>query len=520
MDKRLIYGKDETQGVTSVEIEDNVAEIFTQSGSETRPNEFWTLMDSNEIESIPLKGDLHYKYAKKYETEAEFKKDTNELRYRKGVDTFSIWNPKEAFMVKHGLTYYKGMQPKEVSILTFDLETTSLVPSHKDKVLLISNTFRDSKGNVERRLFCYDDFNSTKEMIYAWCSYVCEKDPSVIAGHNILGFDLPYLRFYVDELRIGKGRRGAKFAERTSEFRKDGSQTYTFTNVLGYGREIIDTMFLAIKYDAASRKYESYGLKRIISQEGLERTDRQFYDASEIRLRYQDAGEWAKIKAYAEHDADDALALWDLMIPSYFYFAQAVPKSLQQIINGASGAQVNSWMLRAYLQDGHSIPKASDPVDFVGAISFGNPGIYKKVCKVDVASLYPSIILEEKIYDKSKDPKFYFLQMVQHFTSERLLNKRLASETGDRKFKDLEQSQKIFINSAYGFLGASGLNFNSPRLAARVTEAGRQILQRGMDWANKRGFGIANGDTDSSAIPVPKTSKRKLRTSTRNSRRK
>ena len=42
------------------------------------------------------------------------------------------------------------------------------------------------------------------------------------------------------------------------------------------------------------------------------------------------------------------------------------------------------------------------------------------------------------------------------------------------------QSQKIVINSAYGLLGAQGLNFNSPDNAALVTKGGREILQNGI----------------------------------------
>lgn len=513
MSNSLIHGKDNTQAVVSVEFDDGVATLFKENGAiETREEAHWCLYESQvDLECIKLKGDSHYLYAKKYKSLQDLKKERGLYTYKHNVDSFVLWNPKEQFMVKSGVTYYKGMKPKDVSILSFDLETTSLVPSKNEKILLISNTYRDSNGNIERRLFAYDDYKSTKEMVYAWCHYVREKDPSIICGHNIFGFDIPYLSYFVQSLPIGKDNRNCTIPDKTSEFRKEGSQTYTYKNATVYGRELIDTMHLAFKYDAATRKYESYGLKKIISAEGLERSDRRHYDASQIRFKYQDQTEWVKIKEYAEHDADDALALFDLMIPSYFYFCQSIPKSLQQVINGASGSQVNSWMLRAYLQDGYSIPKASEVEKFEGAISFGVPGVYQNVSKVDVASLYPSIILEEQIYDKFKDPKRYFLTMVQYFTSERLRNKQLATETRDKSYRDLEQSQKIFINSAYGFLGAAGVNFNSPGLAAHITKSGREILQKGMDWAKSRHFGVINGDTDSFCYTGSKNFKEEIK---------
>jgi DNA polymerase elongation subunit (family B) len=53
----------------------------------------------------------------------------------------------------------------------------------------------------------------------------------------------------------------------------------------------------------------------------------------------------------------------------------------------------------------------------------------------------------------------------------------------------MEQGQKIFINSAsFGFLGAAGLNFNSPTKAAFITETGRSILKKAALWATSREY--------------------------------
>lgn len=491
----FIYGKDTTQGITSVEVDGSVATIYTGDGKVTqRLNEFYIIYPQQvEEDLIALRGNLHYKYVKKFEDYKEYQTECS-INRAKGIDYFTVYNPKESFMIKNGVSYYKGMKPKDVSVLSFDIETTGLNPNN-NSVLIISNTFRIN-DKIERRLFAIDEFNNEQEMIYAWCNYVNDLDPNVILGHNILGFDLPFLKRRGQTLKLGKGKTDCIIAKKPSQFRKDGSQSYDYFNVLITGREVVDTFHLSIKYDVG-RNYPSYKLKEIIKYEGLERADRQHYDAVNIKNALNNPPQWQKVKTYAEHDADDALALWDLMIPSYFYYAQSIPKTLQQIVNGATGSQVNSFMIRAYLSEYHSIPKASDAVQYEGAISYGNPGIYKYVGKVDVASLYPSIIIQEKIYDKSKDPKGYFLKMVEYFTAERLSNKRLAKETGDRYYKDIEQAQKIVINSAYGFLGAPGLNFNSPINAANVTRHGRTILQRGIEWARQKGWTIVNADTDS-----------------------
>jgi len=490
----FVYGKDQTEGVTSIEIEDGKAILYTANGELSLPNEYYILYTDKENDNcVELNGGLHYRWGQKFQTKKDYQAAIGKAKGM-GTDYYTIYNPKESFMVKSGVTYYKGLNPSDVSILSFDIETTGLDPN-TNKVLMISNTFRN-KDKIERRLFCIDDYKTEKEMIYAWSSFVCDVNPSIMVGHNIFNFDLPFLSKRAGKIPIGRLREEANFARYPSQIRKDGSQSYDYFNVLVPGREIVDTFHLAIKFDTG-RTYPSYSLKEIIKHEGLERKDRQHYKAGDIGKLYDNLEEREKIKKYAEHDADDALALFDLMIPSYFYYCQHIPKTLQQVVNSASGSQINSFMIRAYLSEGHSIPKASDAIGYEGAISFGNPGIYNNVGKVDVASLYPSIILSEKIYDRYKDPKAYFLKMVNYFTTERLANKAKAKETGERYYRDLEQSQKIIINSAYGFMGAPGLNFNSPVNAAKVTRSGREILQKGLVWAEAKGWTIVNADTDS-----------------------
>jgi len=178
------------------------------------------------------------------------------------------------------------------------------------------------------------------------------------------------------KLELGRDCSEIVFAKKPSKFRKDGSQEYDYHKAYIFGREIIDTFFLAIKYDFA-RKYQSYGLKQIIAQEGLEVKGRQHYDASKIRDNYLIADEWKKIKAYAVHDADDSLALYDLMIAPYFYLSQSIPKGFQTMLTSASGSQINSFLMRSYLQDGHSLPTADKEKEYEGAISIGNPGVYQ-----------------------------------------------------------------------------------------------------------------------------------------------
>lgn len=496
----LLAGKNNIQRIVSIECKDSIAELFIQQSNgeikkETFPTTNWFVTKEEfDSTSIPLKGDLPYKFIRFMETDREF------FGLKKvSTDIFSISNSKERCMVYEGFTYFKGLKHNEVSVLSFDIETTTLEHNKDAKILLIANTFRKN-GNITKRMFCYDEFLDQGEMLKAWCKWVKDIDPSIITGHNIDMYDLPYISFIAEKeevkLSLGRNNSSLYYDSWESKFRKDSTQFYHYHKPKIYGREIIDTLFLSLKYDVG-RKYENYKLKNIIQQEGLEKKNRTFYDAGQIRNKYQIQEEWSKIKAYAQDDGDDALALYDLMSPPFFYSAQIIPKSYQLITESAEGSKINSMMIRSYLQEGYSLPEASEKEPLKGAISLGNPGIYKNVFKVDVASLYPSIMIQYGVYDPLKDPNANFLTIVKELTQQRLENKKKAKETGDSYYSGLEQSQKVLINSAYGFLSTTGLIFNSPEKAAFITATGREILETAIGWCKDNGFKLVNADTDS-----------------------
>lgn len=499
----LIFGKHTDKSIVSCEVHDDTIDLFIQNEDgnvsvKTEPNKLWLLCNVKVDETWKrLKGNLHYKFGKQFSSIKEYYDTKSAL---KRYDLYYVSDLKEQSLINRGITYFKGLTPRDISILSFDIETTGIDHNKDSKLLIISNTFRDSKGNIIRKLFSYDKYKDEGQMILDWIDWIQKIDPSILLGHNIFNFDFLYIKYIADrydiDLNLGRDGSALKFATRPSQLRVDGSRDQEYYNIKCYGREIVDSYFFSMKYDVATKKYDSYGLKKIIAQEGLEDKNRQHYDAGQIRFKYKDPEEWKKILEYAMFDADDPIKLWDLMISAYFYATQSIPKPFQRTMLSAPGSQINSILVRSYLQEGHSVPKATHTSDYTGAISRGEPGRYSNVFKVDVASLYPSIMLQYDVYPKDKDPNQNFLKFLQYFTTERLNNKQLASDTNDKYYKDLEQSQKIFINSAYGFFGTSGLNFNSSECADFITRKGREILERAIKWAEDKLFQIANCDTD------------------------
>ncbi len=491
----LIFGRNSQQNIVSVEIHDNSIDLFVQDEQGnisviTEPNKLWLLCNVRIDETWKrLKGNLHYKYGKQFSSIKEYYDTKYSL---KQYDIYTISDLKEQSLVNKGLTYYKGLSPKDISILSFDIETTGVDHNKDSKLLIISNTFRDSKGNVTRKLFAYDEFEDEGEMLKSWVAWIHKIDPSILLGHNIFNFDLLYIKFIADRydvsLDLGRDGSALKFATRSSQYRVDGSRDLEYFNIKCYGREVLDSYMLALKYDVVTKKYESYGLKKIIAQEGLEDKDRQHYDAGQIRFKYKDPIEWSKIKLYAEKDSDDALKLWDLMCAPFFYSSQMIPKSFQRVMLSAPGSQINSMLVRSYLQEGHSIPKASYIGHIQGGLSFAIPGRYSNVLKIDIKSEYPSAIREYKIYDKEKDPNANLLNLVDFLTEKRFEYKELGKT--DSYYRDMDSTMKVLINSIYGMLNTQGLNFNSPKCAEKVTYWGRELIKFSIEWATGEEYEI------------------------------
>lgn len=516
----LIFGKDNTEDIVSIEVKNDKTYLFKKDGSfETKKAIFWILASRPIDKNFKnLKGNNHYKYIRTFTKYKEFAKFT---KIYGNHDIFVTWNQVEQQMIYYGYTQFKGMMVDELSVLGFDIEASGLVRDDTSTCFVITNTFK-SNGKTETVQFVLDDYEDQWDMIEDWCDYVRKINPDIITGHNIFGYDLDYLNYIMESkgmsLKLGRDESPAKFSKKPRKYRVDGVQTWDFSDCKVFGRHVIDGMFLAVKYDVG-RKYESWGLKSIIEAEGLVKEERQFYDASMIGKNWDNPVEKQKIIDYCKDDGDDSISIFELMVPSFFYLTRSIPKPFQSIINGASGAWLNSLFLRAYLQEKDSIPKADNINHFEGAISYGVPGIYSNCFKQDVASLYPSIMRHYKVCVEEKDYKKTFPEVVEYFTLERLQNKKIANDTGDAYYRALEQSQKIVINSLYGFMGTNGLNFNSEEMASFVTEKGRDILNKALSWStgeeidywkdrvegntdkeNCGDFDLVNCDTDSIMI--------------------
>src|SRR5260370_35117092 len=67
----------------------------------------------------------------------------------------------------------------------------------------------------------------------------------------------------------------------------------------------------------------------------------------------------------------------------------------------------------------------------------------------------------------------------------------------------LQNTFKILLNSFYGYLGFAQGSFADFDAAARVTQIGRDLLKKMIEWLNARGAQVIEVDTDGIYFPPP-----------------
>jgi DNA polymerase I len=142
-------------------------------------------------------------------------------------------------------------------------------------------------------------------------------------------------------------------------------------------------------------------------------------------------------------------------------------------------------------------------------------GVARNVWHCDIASLYPSIMLQFDCWPVSDRLQIFrhLLTDLRTFRLEAKASMRGAKDRGQQQhFHALQNTFKILINSFYGYLGFAQGHFADFDAAARVTQIGRDLLQKMIDWLTGRGAQVIEVDTDGIYfVPPPDANADELR---------
>lgn len=341
-----------------------------------------------------------------------------------------------------------------------------------------------------------------RRLLLAFNDMLREMDPDVVEGHNIFKFDLDYLRTRAKRFKVpcAWGRFGLAAEFRNSRM-KVAERWIDFSRCDMPGRTVIDTYLLIQLYDITAREMTAYGLKDAAVYFGLTPESgegRTYIDGAQIQHVFR--SNRTEFLAYLADDLRETRGLADVLLPTYFEQARAFPILLQEAALRGTAGKVDLLFLEEYYHARASCPAPVDIAPFEGGFTRSfQEGVFRQVLHFDVASLYPSLLLQMNRNPRS-DTLGVFIPMLRRLREYRLKYKQLARTAPTAAERDEAQARqatfKILINSFYGYLGFSGARFGDGELAAEVTRRGRELLQALIEEFQKHGCTILEADTD------------------------
>ncbi len=260
-----------------------------------------------------------------------------------------------------------------------------------------------------------------------------------------------------------------------------------FARVRAFGRSLLDTWILAQSYDIFKREMDSYELPHIAHYLGLREHERTSESALE-----------------AARETADILRT---LIPNFFHLCQMLPYSLEDSVIKGNATKINSLLLREYYRSRMALPYPAEGRSFPGGYTeLRATGVIKPVINIDIASLYPSLMLAYRIFPQA-DLLGAFEKLLRELLRRRLEIKHQLRELKDKSaFSRLDAQQgtfKIIINSFYGYLGTGRMNFADMNAAERVTAVGQETVKKMADVLTEHGCTLIEIDTDGIYLQPP-----------------
>lgn len=410
--------------------------------------------------------------------------------------------------VYHNPRIRAGAWRPQLSRLAFDIETGSAGELYAVSLHFVETTrslrrvYLLGHGRARHEppvTFCADE----ADLLQRFLADVQTLDPDLLAGWNILGYDLPFLaekaRALGLPLALGRRRLEARIVERNHAWYAEIP-----------GRIVADGIPLLRATHAHFENFRLETVARDLLGEGKELSFDGLDKQLEIdRLFREDR---LRLAAYNLHDSElvnaifERTGLVDLMI------GRSLISGLPPDRLGQSIAAFDYFFLPRLHRKGRVAPDRAEVPESGELLSGGlvltpRPGVHEHVVVLDFKSLYPSVIRTFSICPyaqimASQDPVTTptghafssSARILPEVIAELMARRAQARQAGDAA---LAQAVKLLMNSLYGVLGAPHSRFFNPDIAQAITGTGQWILRTTRDHLESCGHTVLYGDTDS-----------------------
>lgn len=439
-----------------------------------------------------LAGDLKYNWLIAVDSWKELIALRNALK-NSGRDYFALTDPVQHYLTATGRTLFKDLPFEGLKRMQLEVVAND---EHIMSIAIADNSGWEELIVVDPKNVAESEHAAIKRLT----NLIKERDPDVIEGHDLFRVDLPLIVARAKKLKtkLDWGRSGGFLRSRPSRL-QIAEKTIDYPKFAIDGRHFVDTFLLAQFYDVGMRSLAGFERVDVAKHFGLCDTEEfSGLAGKELERAYIDNDESFRKRALCA--VRETRAISDLLSPSYFIQAQIFPYNYQDVIVRGNATRINALFLREYFRQRHSVPEFPITRTFEGGYTdIFFTGVARHVWHCDVASLYPSIMLAFDCFPAGDRLSIFrhLLTDLRTFRLETKAQMRAAKDPKEqRHLHALQNTFKILINSFYGYLGFGQGQFADFDAAARVTQIGRDLLKKMIDWLGKQGAQVIEVDTD------------------------
>lgn len=395
---------------------------------------------------------------------------------------------------------FKEAEPikPDLKILSFDIENSI----EHQTIYTICCVVREG-DEIESKCFS----GKERQILEEFQNYVVKKDPDVITGYNINGYDIPLLKERADEIGIDNISLGRDF----TELKSYGNRSWR-TN----GRIVADAWWSVRSELNMKRETLNQVSKELLDKE------KDDVDPKEIDKEWKDNPE--KVMDYCERDAELTLEILEELevLDKAMDMATVSKLPVDEGLNGRTSTLVDSILIREADRNDIGVPMTSHKGKSSkikgGYVHSVEPGLYEWVSVLDFKSMYPSIIIENNIcfttlsedgeIESPTGVKFLgpeqkeglLPSILEDLMEERDEVKRKMRESEGKEkryYSGLQGAIKILMNSFYGVFASSFYRFTDPKIGESITAFARQNIKNLIKELNKEDLKVIYSDTDS-----------------------
>ena len=244
-----------------------------------------------------------------------------------------------------------------------------------------------------------------------------------------------------------------------------------------FGRHLVDLLALAETEIDAKRIEQSFTLISLAKHFGIPVGKEKSIPTQQISEEWNHRPK--NIKYYSLRNVRIARDLYDHLSPPLFYLAQMCPFNYRMLTQLNATSRIESLMLREYVHQRHSVPKANDnsrSMTIPSEIFY--TGVFSDTMYVELDGIHSSILLNQNIKPKTDELDIYLtllthLSAMQQDISSQANNEIQLSQNSKYELKAL----KRLIDSFHLYLGSPRGIFNDPEQAEIFFTANRDIMK-------------------------------------------